>query len=172
VESPASTFLTASLVPERVVLRPVMVVVAHPDDEFLGVGSVLPQFRNLRAIVHVTDGAPRCGPDAAHAGANSWQEYAALRRCEFLGAMRSAGVRAEFICLGHPDQAASFQLLSLTAQLRKLCQRLRPAVLFTHSYEGGHPDHDCCAFLSHRIGLQHNLPVWEMPLYHRTYRGP
>ena len=106
---------------------------------------MLPRFRNLRAIVHVTDGAPRRGPDAAHAGANSWQGYAAIRRREFLAAMRRAEVKAEFVCFGCPDQEASFQLPSLTAQLRKLCQRLRPAVLFTHSYEGGHPDHDACA---------------------------
>lgn len=145
MESPASTFLTGSFLPERFVLRPAIVVVAHPDDEILGVGTLLPLFRNLRAIVHVTDGAPRRGQDAARAGTNSWQEYAALRRREFYAAMQRAGVKADFICLGYADQGASFQLPSLTAQLRKLCQRLRPAVIFTHSYEGGHPDHDACA---------------------------
>lgn len=171
MESPASKFLTGSFLPERFVLRPAVVVVAHPDDEILGVGTLLPLFRNLRAIVHVTDGAPRRGSDAVNAGVNSWQEYAVLRRREFFNAMRTAGAEGEFICLGHPDQGASFQLPSLTAQLRRLCQRLHPAVIFTHSYEGGHPDHDACSaavsFACSLTGAREKRPeVLEFASYH------
>ncbi len=142
----ASKCLADAPLPYRVLSRPVVIVVAHPDDEVLGVGTLLSRFRNLRAIVHVTDGAPRRGSDAANAGAASWQDYAALRRREFEAAMRTAGVtHAHPICLGYPDQEAFLHIDALGKRLVKIFQRFRPATVFTHPYEGGHPDHDACA---------------------------
>lgn len=49
--------------------------------------------------------------------------------------------------------------------------KFQSQAVLTLAYEGGHPDHDCCSFLSHLIAKAHNLPVWEMPLYHRTSHG-
>jgi N-acetylglucosamine malate deacetylase 2 len=176
VEAPASTFLTGSFPPERYLSRSVVIIAAHPDDEVLGVGTLLPHLRNLRAIVHVTDGAPRHGSDVAQAGVNSWQEYAALRRREFEAAMRNAGVNAEFICIGCADQEASHRLPWLTARLIREFQRLRPSIVFTHSYEGGHPDHDACAaavsFACALIRLHHKCPdILEFASYHAASSG-
>ncbi len=127
--------------------------------------------------MHVTDGAPRRGLDAVNAGTNSWREYAALRRREFERAMRRAGVRtAQLICLGCPDQEASYNLVKLTRQLTALFQRIRPAVAFTHSYEGGHPDHDACAaavrFACFFLPPQGNRPrIFEFASYHAGPNG-
>ena len=126
--------------------RPAAIVVAHPDDEVLGVGTLLPNLANLRAIIHVTDGAPRRGPDVTNAGVGSWHEYAALRRRELKAAVDAAGVHcARLICLDYPDQEASFHLAHLARRIARLFRQLRLGVVFSHPYEGGHPDHDACA---------------------------
>ncbi len=39
--------------------------------------------------------------------------------------------------------------------------------MFTHAYEGGHPDHDAVAFAIHGTGL----PVIEMAGYHAAPKG-
>jgi len=109
-------------------------------------GTLLSEFRELRAIIHVTDGAPCRGSDAADAGANSREEYVTLRRREFENAMRQAGVRADrHVSLWCPDQEAPFRIAELAKRLASLFQRFHASFVFTHSYEGGHPDHDACA---------------------------
>jgi LmbE family N-acetylglucosaminyl deacetylase len=82
----------------------------------------------------------------ANAGRNCWQEYAALRRHELQAAMCQAGVHnTRLICFGYPDQEASFHLPQIAKRLVALFRRIHPSILFTHPYEGGHPDHDACA---------------------------
>jgi N-acetylglucosamine malate deacetylase 2 len=138
--------LTDTQLPGWLVSQPAAIVVAHPDDEVLGVGTLLPQLKDLRAIIHVTDGAPRRGPDVANAGVSSWQEYAALRRRELEAAMQAAGVHgARLICLECPDQEASFHIVQLARRLARIFRQFHTRIVFTHPYEGGHPDHDACA---------------------------
>ena len=168
--------MTETQLPCRLVWRPAVIIAAHPDDEILGLGTLLSSFRSLRAIVHVTDGAPRRGPDVANAGVNSWQEYAALRRREFVAAIQKAGIRAvHLICLGYPDQQASLNLTTLPGRLARVFQRFRPASVFTHPYEGGHPDHDACA-LSVRLACsvmdsRIRPEVFEFASYHASSTG-
>ena len=56
-----------------------MIVVAHPDDETIGLGAQLGRFEDA-LLVHVTDGAPRDGDDARNYGFASVADYAAARR--------------------------------------------------------------------------------------------
>jgi len=37
----------------------VLLLAAHPDDESIGVGGMLPRLAGTVQVVHVTDGAPR-----------------------------------------------------------------------------------------------------------------
>lgn len=138
-------------IPDEWLQRAAVIVAAHPDDEVIGVGALLPRFRDLRAIVHVTDGGPRNGDDVRRAGVETWQEYAQLRRGEFQAAMREAGVgnSVRQICLECPDQQASFRMAELARELCGVFEELRPELVFTHSYEGGHPDHDATAMAVH-----------------------
>ncbi|WP_448188028.1 PIG-L deacetylase family protein [Azospirillum sp. sgz301742] len=127
----------------------VMVVVAHPDDETIGAGAQLGRFAHT-LIVHVTDGAPRTGPDARNAGCATWQDYAALRRREMETAISLAGVPAGRLRgLGFADQQASFHMADAARRLAVRIADWRPDVVLTHSYEGGHPDHDATAFAAH-----------------------
>lgn len=123
-----------------------VIVAAHPDDETLGAGVC---FRGLRplAFIHITDGAPRDMRDAAENGFTSREEYAAARRREFLECLRAGGIQpAETVSLGYVDQEAALHLVELAGEILTLIQRLKPSTIFTHPYEGGHPDHDAAAF--------------------------
>ena len=79
--------LAARLARGERVAEPVALVVAHPDDETIGLGSRLHLFDRL-LLVHLTDGAPADMGDARRAGFATREAYAAAR------AARSSAVSA------------------------------------------------------------------------------
>lgn len=144
------------------------IVVAHPDDETIGCGAQLPRFADV-TIIHVTDGAPRNGVDAAALGFAGPAEYREARRRELEEAMAIAGIPPErLVSLAWPDQEASFHLAEIATDL---AGRLADAeIVLTHAYEGGHPDHDSAAFAAHaacaRLARRGSSPaIVEVPLY-------
>lgn len=147
-----------------------LIVVAHPDDETIGTGAQLWRLRDV-LLVHVTDGAPRDGEDARRNGFVVPADYAAARRRELAAALTAgggAGVRtAEF---GIPDKEAFLDLTGLTRRLAEVLRQERPAAVLTHSYEGGHPDHDAAAFAVHAAcrgcAAAEQPVIIEMPFYH------
>jgi N-acetylglucosamine malate deacetylase 2 len=125
-----------------------VIVVAHPDDEVIGAGGRLPRLREV-ALVHVTDGSPRDLGDARSNGFSTREEYAEARRREMAAALALAGIdEAQTYELGCVDQEASLHLEELSWGLAGLLRELRPEVMLTHPYEGGHPDHDATAFVA------------------------
>jgi LmbE family N-acetylglucosaminyl deacetylase len=126
-----------------------MVVAAHPDDETIGLGGSLARLSSP-VIVHATDGSPPDPADARAAGFSTRDEYARARRDELLCALALAGISADRTReLGIPDQGAALRMGEIAARLRELFDEHRPALVFTHAYEGGHPDHDATAFAVH-----------------------
>jgi LmbE family N-acetylglucosaminyl deacetylase len=118
------------------------VVVAHPDDETIGLGARLASFRSLR-LVHLTDGAPEDPSDAQRAGYGDASAYAGARAAELQRALAILGARSGSAALGLRDQTAVHHLAWL---VQALAPRLADfAVVVTHAYEGGHPDHDAAA---------------------------
>jgi LmbE family N-acetylglucosaminyl deacetylase len=146
----------------------VLVVVAHPDDETIGCGAQLPRFSDIR-VIHVTDGAPRNGADAAQLGFAGPADYAAARRRELQAPMALAGISPErLVALGWPDQEASLHLAEIATELARRLSGCELAL--THAYEGGHPDHDATAFAVHAacalLRRRGSAPaIIEMPLY-------
>jgi LmbE family N-acetylglucosaminyl deacetylase len=150
----------------------IVVVVAHADDETIGLGAQLPRLTGI-TVVHVTDGAPRNLIDAHRRGFASAQDYAAARRRELEAAMALAGVPADaLVGFDVPDQEAALDLAGLARRLADLIAEKESEILLTHSYEGGHPDHDATAFAVHAAtrllarpdpGRQHLIV--EMPFY-------
>ncbi len=123
-----------------------LLIAAHPDDETIGLGGQLHAFRNLR-IVHVTDGAPRDPREAAEKGFAAREEYARARQAELVAALGIAGIAPNVVqSLGIVDQEASLDLLGLALRIAGLIHEMSPEAVYTHPYEGGHPDHDACAF--------------------------
>ena len=144
------------------------IVVAHPDDETIGCGAQLPRFPDL-TVIHVTDGAPKNGADAAALGFAGPDDYRAARRRELEAAMAVAGVAAERLhALDWPDQEASFNLAAIATDL--VGRLADTEVVLTHAYEGGHPDHDSVAFAVHAacrlLAVRGGSPALvDMPLY-------
>lgn len=139
----------AGRVPEPVSPPKVLVVAAHPDDEVIGLGSRLSSLRRV-TVLHVTDGAPRERRWWGAPHLASREEYARVRRVELTSALALVGIGEEHQrSLGIPDQEASSDLSGLALRMAEVLTDLAPDVILTHSYEGGHPDHDATTFAVH-----------------------
>src|SRR5687768_15855491 len=71
----------------------VAVIVAHSDDETIGLGGQLPRLQGIR-ILHVTNSSPRNLTWANRRGFTTAEEYAAHRQRELKAAMALVGVPA------------------------------------------------------------------------------
>ncbi|HWE85932.1 MAG TPA: PIG-L family deacetylase [Terracidiphilus sp.] len=141
-----------------------LLVFAHPDDETVGLGARLRRFRQAHLII-ATDGVPRDEEDSRTHGFPSAIQYRHARARELDDMLSSAGVGHMFHdSLGISDQQASFQLPALTRRIAEHIRSFRPEVIVTHPYEGGHPDHDACAFAVHYACVLAASPSGVRPL--------
>jgi N-acetylglucosamine malate deacetylase 2 len=152
--------------------NPLVIVVAHPDDEVIALGAQLPRLQKA-TIIHITDGAPRNEFDSKAAGFETRVEYARARRAEFYAALSIAGISPLQTCsLDIVDQEASFNLHDLILKISELFRKIKPQITITHPYEGGHPDHDATAFAVHaacELSKSRNEPsplIVEGTFYH------
>ena len=114
-----------------------------------------------------TDGGPTVARPWYTRVLHSRTRYAGKRLAEFRAASRIAGVRYTREMKGIQDQLLYQCLEQAAGFLAEYIVQYRPDAILSHAFEGGHPDHDCCAFLAHWAGRKFSLPVWEMPLYYR-----
>lgn len=145
-----------------------LVLAAHPDDESIGASSLLPRFDSW--AVFLTDGAPRDSRLWPEQTYRLREEYAAVRRREAAAALEIARVGADEIrWLGGVDQESANAIPLLTSRLAEVLLEVQPAILITHPYEGGHPDHDTAALIARLAvtGVERRPPeLIEMTSYH------
>jgi LmbE family N-acetylglucosaminyl deacetylase len=166
----AGEAILARLAAGDCVAERIVIIVAHPDDETIGLGAQLGRFDDA-LLVHVTDGAPRDGEDARNYGFASVADYAAARQAELAAALRAGGAaRLRGLVLGIPDKEAGHDLAGLARRIAGMLRAEAAACVFTHAYEGGHPDHDSAAFAVHAACRLAASPpaIIEMPFYHRS----
>jgi LmbE family N-acetylglucosaminyl deacetylase len=128
--------------------RRLMAVLAHPDDESLGVGGTLATYAASGVDVYLVtatrgDGGRFRGLPPGDPGHPGPQALANIREAELRAAAAVLGVR-EVTLLGYHDQALDRAdprqaIGRIVAELR----RVRPDVVVTFGPEGayGHPDH-------------------------------
>lgn len=152
----------------------VLLIAAHPDDETIGAGVLLSRRKSVQ-VVHITDGSPMDPSDALAAGFSTREEYAQARRRETIEAMAVAGIPERAILNLHfTDQQTAFHLNEISAAVSYLIRQIRPDVVLTHAYEGGHPDHDSVAFACHlaqRICGDATFSLYEFTGYHSGPHG-
>ncbi len=116
--------------------------------------------------------------DAFVAGFPGKGAYAAARRQELAAALALAGIspqQCRYLSFG--DQEISFHLEDLAERILKILREIKPAVVYTHPYEGGHPDHDATAFAVHSAvkmfaGNGASRPrIYEFTSYHSGPSG-
>jgi LmbE family N-acetylglucosaminyl deacetylase len=145
--------------------EPVAIVVAHPDDESLWLGTALRRLSNAM-LIHLTDGAPEDMRDAARLGFATREAYAAARARELDAALRALDVAPRRVAYGFVDQSLAHRLPELVERLRTDLDGV-PAVI-THPYEGGHPDHDAAAFA---VSRAFDGEIVEFAAYHLAEGG-
>ena len=158
-----------------------LLVFAHPDDEVLAMGARFERLASSKLLT-LTDGTPRDGADAHHHGFASLDAYRVARQAELDCALRDAGLTQAVVGTAPnvpvPDQAAALHLPELIAAVTQAIRTFQSEAVLTHPYEGGHPDHDACAFAVH-TAVAHTSPeqgkssrnapipiILEAPFYH------
>ena len=148
-----------------------LVVVAHSDDETAGASKLLADHAGEMLILHATDSAP-VNPDyARRAGFESRDEYRTARRSEFLAAMELAKIPSSQcmetrVPIADLDAARNIPILEREIA-DVLGRHSEINCLYTHAYEGGHPDHDAVALAARLAVDASRRPVvlFEFPTY-------
>ena len=146
-----------------------LIVVAHADDETIAASRWMAMAPQQFTILHTTDSGPRNPKYFQRAGFATRDAYAMHRRTELLAALKFVGIDESQCHMAQvPDQEAIMNVPLLSKTIASFFPVDR---IITHSYEGGHPDHDATALaVALAVGCS-GLEVLEFPAYHAAVDG-
>jgi N-acetylglucosamine malate deacetylase 2 len=144
-----------------------LVFVAHPDDETLACGGLL-QRMPASLVVFATDGTPAgFGLERKYGSLKTYTELRFQEASRALRLVPSASVgwltRADGSYFG--DMHVFEELPEAAASLRAIAESFSPDAIVSHTYEGGHIDHDACSFLAMHVAEVLSLRRFEFPMY-------
>lgn len=152
-----------------------LLVVAHTDDESAAASKLVCDNRENLILLHATDSAPLNPEYARRAGFENRDEYRAARRAELLEAMAVAGLPPQQCIeskVAIPDLEATRNIRIIARSIASILGWHPIGRIYTHAYEGGHPDHDSVA-LAARLAVDatrdaggREVELWEFPEYH------
>jgi len=128
------------LLPKEGLAPPVLVIVAHPDDEVIGCGGMLAWHRRAGhavTVVHLTDGA-------AGDPENRYPDFAEQRRREGEAALRQLGVEDVRGC-GYPDGHLPEHAVDASRRVREIAAEIMPKTLYGFFFSEAHRDHRAAA---------------------------
>jgi LmbE family N-acetylglucosaminyl deacetylase len=151
----------------------VLAIVAHPDDETIAFGGML-QRSTASLVIFAVDGAPPNYGFEKRFG--SLRTYSDLR---FREASRALGLisNCSFRRLAREngswfvDQHLFLELPEAYSSLCRIAREFSPDLVVSHSFEGGHLDHDACHVLAKRLVMDNGIASLEFPLYWRSANG-
>jgi LmbE family N-acetylglucosaminyl deacetylase len=117
-------------------------------------------------VVLATDGSPRDMKTQRALGYASVEAYRDARHGELTAALALAGVPTSALTrLEFPDKEAAHNLGAFADRLREFFAGNAIRAVLTHSYEGGHPDHDAVAAAVALATRGSAIEVVEAPFY-------
>lgn len=128
----------------------ILVFAAHPDDEVLGLSSILYGHQKKRenaVVTYVTNGSGLIG--------ESWRmpeefskDRAEERYREGLQGLSLLNIPEENVyCLGFPDAGTHRYLNEIAKDVLFLMEKYQPKKVYVHCMEGGHNDHDITSYV-------------------------
>ncbi len=149
-----------------------LVIVAHPDDEAVTCAALMQRMREPH-VLFCTDAAPLDPYFWSRHG--SREAYSEIRQKEARAALSRVGVtNVEFLKTRSGEHIIDQQLFEHLPEAAdaalQVISRVRPEALLTLAYEGGHPDHDSCNFITSVVARDRSLPCWEMPVDHLFHK--
>lgn len=151
----------------------VLVFAAHPDDELLGLSSLINKHflkGEKIIVVYVTDGSGRDG--------ESWKKErpisernAKVRYQEGILGLSILKIPAKnILCLGFPDGGTHRYLKEMSKDVYMLIKRLSPKQIYVHCIEGGHNDHDLVSLVVKSVCNKLNFSnIFEWAEYNSLY---
>ncbi|RST72565.1 PIG-L family deacetylase [Siminovitchia acidinfaciens] len=148
----------------------VLVIAAHPDDDVIGLGTIL--YRHSKnndniKVVFVTNGSRGNGA-SWRVKVNESKRRSEVRFREAVQALSLINIPKENIfCLGYPDGGTQRYLKNMSEDIQTLILKFNPGRIYVHCIEGGHLDHDMTSyvvkFICSKIGYSN---VFEWTEYH------
>jgi len=138
-----------------------LALLAHPDDaEFLCAGTLIRLAHEHGWQIHIASMTPGDCGTAEH----SADEIARIRRLE--GAASAAQIGGAYTCLEECDLLVAYNTESLK-KATDLLRKVRPRIVFTHSPDDYHLDHEMTSRIVRAAAFA--APV---PLFARSTTGP
>jgi LmbE family N-acetylglucosaminyl deacetylase len=152
----------------------ILLLVAHPDDETIGFGGHLSQCHNLY-LVNLTEGSPLNLKYANYCGCTTQEEYRTLRMSELRSALMMSDFDfSHYVNLHYVDLGVLYAIEQVINDVLCIIKEIQPEVILTHPYEGGHPDHDCAAYIvqeSIKLISEHNPSISIKRMEFACYHG-